>query len=179
MQISDLLSGFIGAILGATSSFIIAIISNKNSIKAMELERLRGYTAKAVSLAGELFDNFLFYNPKLINQNSFGMRVEENSLSRIKYSVQLHAEAKYLQYLLPQNLRKRWDMMLVLISEFSATTDLDAPNRNRAQVDVDQYIKYVIDSCVDFLDGKEIRNELVRPYLKRDDPNAWAQNSQN
>jgi hypothetical protein len=107
------------------------------------------------------------------------MRIEENSFIRIKYSVQLHGEAKYLQYLLPQELRNRWDMMLVSISEFGNTADLDSPNRNRAQVDVENYIKYVRNSCVDYLDNKEIRSELKRPFLKRNDANAWEPKYEN
>jgi hypothetical protein len=50
---------------------------------------------------------------------------------------------------------------------------LDPPNRNRAQIDVENFIQYVRDSCVDFLDGKEVRVELKHPYLSREDSVAW------
>ena len=96
MQISNLLSGFVGALFGALVSFAIAIYANNRATKAMDAERLRGHVATAVSLAGQLFDNYLSFNPSLLNQSSFGVRVEENSLGRIKYSIQLHGEAKYL-----------------------------------------------------------------------------------
>ena len=173
LQFSNLLSGFIGALLGALSSFMIAIYTNKKAVNSLEAERLRSHVSTAIILAGQLFDNYLAYNPRLINQPSFGVRVEENSLGRMKYSIQLHAEAKYLEHLLPQILRRRWDVMLVLIAEFSAMEKIDGPNRNRAQVDVDHYIQYVRDSCVDFLDGKEVRIEVKGPYLRREDPGAW------
>ena len=94
---------------------------------------------------------------------------------RVNQAIRLHGEAKYLEHLLPGQLRMRWDMMLVLIDEFSSTDTLNSPNRNRAQVEVGNFIQYVRDSCVDFLDGKEIRRNIDRPYLKRDDPNAWTQ----
>jgi hypothetical protein len=173
MQVSNLLSGFVGALIGALASFFIAIYTNNKAMKVMDAERLRSHVATAVSLAGQLFDNYLSFNPSLLNQSSFGVRIEENSLGRMKYSIQLHGEAKYLQYLLPQILRHRWDMMLVLVSEFSTMQRLDGPDRNRAQVDVEHYIRYVRDSCVDFLDGKEVRSELERPYLNREDAVAW------
>ena len=174
MQISNLLSGFIGALLGALSSLAIAIYTNKKAVKAMEAERLLSHVATAVSLAGQLFDNYLSFSPHLINQSSFGIRIEENSLARTKHSFYLYGEAKYLEHLLPQNLRHRWDMMLVLISEFSTMQRLDGPVRNRAQVDVEHYIRYVRDSCVDFLDGKEVRKELKHPYISREDSEAWV-----
>jgi len=173
MQISNLLSGFVGALLGALSSLSIAIYANKRAVIAMETERLRGYVATAVTLAGQLFDNYISYNPRMIYQSSLGIPVEENTLGRIKHSIQLHGEAKYLEHLLPEILRHRWDMMLVLISEFSVVEKLDMPNRNRAQVDVENFIKYVRDSCVDFLDGKEVHGEEKRPYLGREDSVAW------
>ena len=69
-------------------------------------------------------------------------------------------------------------MMLVLISEFSTMARLDPPNRNRAQIDVENFIQYVRDSCVDFLDGKEVRVELKHPYLNREDSVAWMPSEQ-
>jgi len=174
-MISNLLSGFIGALLGAAGSLGVAIYSNKKEAKSLEVERLRGYVASAIFLAGQLLDNFLSFKPSIINRSSFGMRVEEGSLVRVNQAIRLHGEAKYLEHLLPEHLRNRWDLLLVLITEFSATESLDLPNRNRAQVDVENFIQYVRDSCVDFLDGNEVRKEIKRPYLKRDDPIAWNQ----
>lgn len=170
---SNLLSGILGALLGALASVCIAIYTNRVGIKTLELERLRGFVATAVMLSGHLFDNYFSYNPQLINQNNFGLRVEANYLSRINETIKLHGEAKYLEHLLPRELRFRWDMMLVLISEYSATENLDSPNRNRARVDVENYISYVRNSCVDYLDGKEIGIDLDRPYLKRNDAAPW------
>jgi hypothetical protein len=178
MQVSNLLSGFIGALLGALSSFLIAIYANKRASVAMETERLQSHVATAVILAGQLFENYLSFNPHLLNQSIFGLRVEENSLHRIKHSIQLHEEAKYQRFLLPELLRYRWDMMLVLISEFGTMERSEASKVGRAQMDVEHYIQYVRDSCVDFLDGKEMRRELKRPYLNRDDAVAWIQSDQ-
>ena len=174
MQMSNLLSGFIGALLGALSSFAIAVYANKKAREDLKEERLRSHLAKAVSLAGQLIDNYISYNPILINQSNFGLQIEEKSITRINAAIYLHGEAKYLQYLLPEVLRHRWDMMLVLISEFSAMERIDSPKRNRAQVDVDHYIRYVQSSCVDFLDGRKVQNELKRPYLSREDVKPWS-----
>ena len=174
-MISNLLSGFIGALLGALGSLGVAVYTNKKATKSLEAERLRGFVASAVVLAGQLLDNFLAYNPTMVNRSSFGMKIEEGTLMRVNQAIRLHGEAKYLEHLLPGQLRMRWDMMLVLIDEFSSTDTLNSPNRNRAQVEVGNFIQYVRDSCVDFLDGKEIRRNIDRPYLKRDDPNAWTQ----
>ncbi len=174
MQMSNLLSGFIGALLGAMSSFAIAVYANKQGRKDLKEERLRSHVAKAVSLAGQLIDNYISYNPLLINQTNFGVQIEEKFFNRINYAIHLHDEAKYLQYLLPEVLRHRWDMMLVLISEFSAMEKSDSVKRNRAQVDLDHYIRYVQSSCVDFLDGRHVQNELKRPYLNREDATPWS-----
>lgn len=174
MQFSNLLSGFIGAVLGALSSFAIAVYANKQAREDLKEERLRNYLAKAVSLAGQLIDNYISYDPILIYQSNFGLQIEEKSLNRVNYSVNLYEEAKYLQFLLPEVLRHRWDMMLVLISEFSAMEKLDSPKRNRAQVDVDHYIRYVQISCVEFLDGKQVQNEHERPYLNREGATPWS-----
>jgi hypothetical protein len=171
---SNLLSGILGALLGAMASVCIAIYTNRVGVKNLELERLRGFVSTAVMLSGHLFDNYVAYNPHLINQNSFGLRVEENYLRRIKETIKLHDEAKYLQHLLPPALRYRWDMMLILISEYSATDNLDSPNRNRARVDVENYISYVRRSCVKYLEGNEIGSDLDRPYLKRNDAFPWT-----
>jgi hypothetical protein len=173
MQFSNLLSGFVGALLGALSSFAIAIYTNKKAIATLEVERLRSHVASAVILAGQLFDAYLSFNPHRINQSIFGVPIEEKSLNRMKYSIQLHGEAKYLEHLLPQILRHRWDVMLVLIAELSAMEKQDDVTRNRAQVDVDHYIQYVRDSCVDYLDGREVRIEVKGPYLRRKDAAAW------
>lgn len=171
---SNLLSGILGALLGALASVCIAIYTNRVGVKNLELERLRGFVSTAVMLSGHLFDNYLAYNPHLLNQNSFGLRVQENYLRRIIETIKLHEEAKYLEHLLPPALRFRWDMMLVLISEYSATENVDSPNRNRARVDVENYIIYVRNSCVNYLDGKEIGLDLDRPYLKRNDASPWT-----
>jgi hypothetical protein len=65
-------------------------------------------------------------------------------------------------------------MMLVLISEFSGMEKIDSLKRNRAQVDVDHYIRYVQSSCVDFLDGRKVQAEHKRPYLNREDAKPWC-----
>ena len=174
MQVSNLLSGFIGALLGALSSFAIAVYANRKAREDLKEERLRGQLAKAVSLSGQLFDNYISYNPFLVYQSNFGLQIKEESLNRINYAIHLYGEAKYLQFLLPQELRLRWDMMLVLISEFSAMEKSDSSKRNRAQVDVEHYIRYVQSSCVDFLDDRQVQNELHRPYLNRDDATPWS-----
>ena len=172
-DMSELLSGFVGALLGSFSSYLIAIYSSKKATKAMETERLRGYVATAVSLAGSLFDTFLSYRPNLLHQSRFGLKLDAESLERIEDSVELYGKGKHLTYLLPQVLRNRWDMMLVLIHEFHVAEGLDGPERNRAQVDVEHFIQYVRESCVDFLDGRKVRSELSRPYLRREDSEAW------
>ena len=65
--------------------------------------------------------------------------------------------------------------MLILISEFSNLISVDDVTRNRAGEDVSTYIRYVQNSLQDYLDGKPVRPEFERPYLRREDPESWQE----
>lgn len=171
---TNLLSGFFGALLGALGSFLVAIYVNKKAVCSLTKERFRNQAANGVVLAGRLLDYFHSYRPDLLNQSSVGMRIQEESLARMQEASRLYDEGKYFEHLLPQELRKRWDSMLLLISDYSRTESLASWNKNRAMVDVQTYIKYVRDSLVNYLDDKYIGEGAPHPYLKRDDSESWV-----
>ena len=130
IKLTNLLSGFFGALLGASGSFLVAIYVNKKAVRSLAKERFRNHAANGVVLAGRLFDSFLYFRPGLLNQSSFGIEIQEESLARMREASRLYDEGKYFEHLLPQELRKRWDSMLLLIGDYSRIESLDSPNKN-------------------------------------------------
>ena len=175
---SNLFSGFVGAILGAVGSLLAAIYTHNKQQASFKLERERNNISEALILAGKLFDNYHNYRPNSLNSFGFRSRPDDQQYrSRIQNSVDIYDSSKYFMALLPSVFRKRWDMMLILIIEFSNLIGVDDVTKNRAGVDVSTYIRYVQNSLQDYLDGKPIRPEYERPYLRREDPETWQEPS--
>ena len=173
---SNLFSGFIGAVLGAVGSLVAAIYTHKRQQASSKLERERNNISEALILAGKLHDNYFNYRPNSLNSFGFRSRPEDQQFrSKIQNSVDIYDSSKYFMALLPSTFRKRWDMMLILISEFSNLISVDDVTRNRAGEDVSTYIRYVQNSLQDYLDGKPVRPEFERPYLRREDPESWQE----
>ncbi len=131
--------------------------------------------ANSIPLVSRLLDEFVNYKPNRLFQAEIGMNLSEQTLIRINSAIKLFDESKSVQYLLPQDVRKRWDSMLVLISEFSNTEQMEATLRNRALCDVQNYIKYVRDSLTDLLDEVVLRPDYKRPYLQRNEITNWVE----
>lgn len=147
------------------------ISRNENFAK---LEKSKERVGAALLQSSKILDTFTSYKPNLIYRSSFGARIESESMIRIGKAIEIYDEAKYLEYLLPQIVRKRWDMMLVLIAEFQNLEQIDDIRKNRALCDVQNYIQYVRESLLDYLDEKQVRTELKRPYLQRESLEDWV-----
>jgi hypothetical protein len=76
---------------------------------------------------------------------------------------------------LPLDLRDRLCQMVILIQDFMVRRTWDDIKLNRATVDVQNYMSYVISSLGDYLDGCSVRRHFKRPYLLRDDPEVWEE----
>lgn len=68
--------------------------------------------------------------------------------------------------------------MLVLVSEFANVDGIDEIRKNRARCDVQNYIQYVRDSLLDFLDEGQVRSDLPRPHLRRESVEDWVDSTQ-
>ena len=177
MPKSDVIISLVSVFIGSAITFAVTYFGIFKSEKFAKLEKSRERVGTALLQSSKLLDTFTSYKPKLLYQSSFGLKIEPESKIRISRAIEIYDEAKYLQYLLPPLLRKRWDMMLVLISEFQNLDQIDDIRKNRALCDVQNYIQYVRESLLDYLDEKQVRTELKRPYLQRESVENWVDDS--
>lgn len=177
MPKSDVVISLVSVLTGSAITFAVTYFGILKSEKFAKLEKSRERVSSALLQSSKLLDSFTSYKPTIIYQSSFGLRVEPELKIRISRAIEIYDEAKHLQYLLPPPLRKRWDLMLVLISEFQNLDQIDEIRKNRALCDVQNYIHYVRESLLDYLDEKQIRTEFERPYLQRDSVENWEDNS--
>lgn len=170
---SQLITTLLSVATGAMLSFGISYFAIYRNEKFAKLEKQREIVASALLLSSKLFDSFLSYKPNLLFQSRLGPAIEDESKQKMIKAIEVYDEAKYLQYFLPKILQKRWDTMLVLLSEFQNLKEVDGIKINRSLCDVQNYIQYIRESLLDFLDGKKVRRELKRPYLKRESMENW------
>ncbi len=172
---NGIFAGLIGGVVGAvlTGIFSFFLLGRSQKFEKRQLNRMR--IANAIPLASRLLDEFVNYKPNRLFQAEIGMNLSEQSLIRINSAINLFDESKSVQYLLPQDVRKRWESMLILISEFSNSEQMDATLRNRALCDVQNYIKYVRESLMDLLDEVVLRPDYTRPFLQRDEITNWVE----
>ncbi len=173
MPKSDVIISLVSVFTGSAITFAVTYFGIYRSERFAKLEKSRERVGTALLQSSKLLDTFTSYKPHLLYQFSFGLKIEPESKIRISRAIEIYDEAKYLQYLLPPRLRRRWDMMLVLISEFQNLSQVDDIRKNRALCDVQNYIQYVRDSLLDYLDEKQIRTEFQRPYLQRENLEVW------
>ena len=179
MPESDVILSLVSVFIGSAIAFAVTYFGILKSEKFAKLEKSQERAAAALLQSSKLLETFISYKPIQLFQSSFGLKIEPESKNRISRAIEIYDEAKYLQYLLPSLLRKRWGMMLVLISEFQNLDQIDDIRKNRALCDVQIYIQYVRDSLLDFLDETSIRTELERPYLQRESVENWTDSTQN
>lgn len=177
MPKSDVMISLVSVFIGSLITFAVTYFGIFKSEKFVKLEKSRERVAAALLQSSMLLDTFTRYKPNLLYQSSFGLKIEPELKIGISRAIEIYDEAKYLQYLLPTPLRNRWDMMLVLISEFQNMDPIDDIRKNRALCDVQNYIQYVRESLLDYLDEKQVRTELKRPYLQRESVENWVDNS--
>ena len=115
---SDVIISIVSLLIGSTITFALTYFGIYKNEKFTKLEKSRELVGTALLQISKLLDTFTSYKPKVLHQSSFGLKMEPDSKIRISNAIEIYDEAKHLQYSLPPLLRKRWDMMLVLISEF-------------------------------------------------------------
>jgi hypothetical protein len=174
MPKSDVIISLVSVLIGSAITFAVTYFGIHKSQKFAKFEKSRERVGEALLQSSKLLDTFTSYKPKLLHQSSFGLRIEPESKIRISNAIDIYDEAKYLQYLLPPLMRKRWDMMLVLISEFHNLDQIVDIRKNRSLCEVQNYIQYVRASLIDYLDEKQVRTELERPYLQRESVEIWT-----
>lgn len=177
MHNSDVIISLVSVFIGSAITFAATFFSISKSEKFAKLEKSREQVGAALIQSSKLSGTFTSYRPALLFQPSFGLKIDPESKIRISRAIEIFDEAKTLQYLLPPVLRKRWELMLILISEFQNLDKIDDIRKNRALCDVQNYIQYVRDSLLDYLDEKQVREELKRPLLQRDSVENWMEDS--
>lgn len=173
---SEVFSGLIGGVVGAVLTGVFSFIILYRSQRFQKQEITQKRIAEAIPLTVHLFDSFTSYKPNRLFQIEIGFKLSEQSRLRTIAAIELFDECKSMQYLLPMSMRRRWDSMLILISEYSNNEEMDEIMRNRAHCDVQNYITYIRNSLIDLLDEKDLRAELDRPLLQREDVSNWQEN---
>lgn len=171
------MSAILGGFFGSIFSGVIGYLFIRRNESFQKKEKIREIVAAALQVASRVFDTFHSYQPKRIYQSKLGLKLDEDFRFRINQAIKIYDEAKYLEYLLPISLRKRWDLMLILVSEYENLGRIDDIRKNRALCDVQNYIQYVRESLLDYLDEKHVRTELTRPYLQRESVENWIDDS--
>ena len=172
---SNIVSAIIGGLCGSLISGVIGYIFIWKNESFLKKEKTRELVASALPIACKVIDTFRFYQPKKIDQSSFGLKLDNGYITRITAAINIYYEAKYIGHLLPHILRKRWDYMLILVSEYENLEQMDDIQKNRALCDVQNYLQYVRDSLIDFLDGRKVRPEYIRSYLQREAADNWIE----
>jgi hypothetical protein len=73
-----------------------------------------------------------------------------------------------------EELARRYRALGTVVSDLAyGDIEPDSPMMNRAQLDVENYIKYVLISLKRFMDGEPLPERTTAPYLKRADGAAW------
>jgi hypothetical protein len=175
LDINNLLSGLLGVLVGSGITIWFSFKLAKRNEVFQTQSREKDNVANAIALVVQLSKTYRSYQPNLLRQSGFGIRLSEDYKESILQAIDVYHAAQQIQYLLPKSLRKRWDLMLILVSEFSNCRDLEEIQLGRASEDVFGYIRYVTNSLADFMDDLEIRGHLERPYLRRDDPESWSE----
>jgi hypothetical protein len=173
---SNFLYGLVGVILGAAISGLVSWKIAIRNEKFLRQDKLRERIANGLVLSVALLDSFHNFRPLLIVQTQIGLQINEDHKKKILKAIETYDAAKSLQYLLPKELRIRWDEMLTLISEYQNLSSENSIVKNRATCDVQNYILYVRNSLIDVLDSKSLRNDQTRPYLNREDVKNWEEN---
>lgn len=175
MDFNNLLSGLVGVLIGSgITTWFSFRLANKNEV-FQTLTRKKDKVADAISLVVQLSETFRYYQPNLLEQRNFGLKLSEDYREEILRAIDVYHAALQIQFLLPEDLRKRWGSMVTLVSEFSNCRDLDDVQLGRAMGDVFGYIQYVTNSLTDFLDDSKIREHLDCPDLRRNSSESWAE----
>jgi hypothetical protein len=162
-MIANLLSGFVGALLGALSSFCVAVYTNKKQVESIALERKFKLVTEGFLLTGKLINTFRSYKPALLNSYGFAMKIDEQTQIRIQEAISYYNEAKNFTHLLPMNVRSRWIEALNLIEKLSTLQNPSPESIQIAQMETLNYLAYLKNSILDLLEDRELREDVPIP----------------
>ena len=160
---ANLLSGFIGALLGALSSFCVALYSNKKQVERIDKERRINLLTEGYLLSGTLLSTYRNYNPGILNSASFGIRVDDQFQIKIKEAIEVYDKALNFTHLLPMDLRSRWIEALGLIQKLSTFEHQTPESLRIAQLETHNYLAHLKNSILDLLENRVLREEAPTP----------------
>lgn len=174
MNTDNLLSGLIGAGIGALASFASVFYVEKSNKKQIREERHRNSVATGIIKISLLKENFLNFNPAKKFRGIGAFAQNNDDFLRANQTIDLFNECKFQGLLLPEELRKRWNNLLGIVSGVANRHQWDKFVASRSVDDVNAYFDYVILSLTNYLDSKEPIPDLKPPYLQREDMEVWT-----
>lgn len=172
MNMSNLLSGLLGALIGAGATFLSVWLQLSKQSKLATRERHIGHVDSAITAVHSIIHRI----PALPNMNRHA--IGYNNATEVEANrASLRAEFSALRgftYLLPSSVREHWDEWLLCLSDFSTPRAWSEVQLNRAQTDVDAFTRFLISVLDSFKNNVEIPEALVRPYLLRESIETWS-----
>lgn len=174
MNTDNLLSGLIGAGLGALASFVSVFYVEKSNKRQIREERYRNAVATSLVQVGLLKECFLNYDPAKRNRGLGPFAQNDDDFIRANQTIQIFNDCKIQSPLLPQEFRVRWNNLLGIVSSLANRRHWDPLIAARSIDDVNAYFDYVIVSLANYVDSKDLVANLAPPYLQREDMEVWT-----
>ena len=162
---SNLLSGFVGAVLGAIASFCVAVYANKKQVAAIAKERRLNLLTDGFILTGKFLESFKYYKPNLLSGSRFGMKLTEDYEFKIRESISIYQELKSLTHLMPFELRNRWIEAQDLVHKFNCQEFKDSESLQIAELETRNYLVHLHNSILDLLEDRDLRDEIQVPIF--------------
>ena len=160
---SNLISGFIGAILGAFSSFGVAWYANRKQVEALTFQRRLNSLTEGLQLSGKLLENFRSYKPNLITSSKLGLKIDKDFEFSIREAIQDLQKFKRFTFLLPIELRNRWLESHDLVVKLSHSAFTDIEERKIAELETYNYLAHLHNSILEVLEGRDLPPEVPIP----------------
>ena len=174
MSLDSLLSGLIGAGLGAFASFVSVYYVDRSNKRQIREERYRNAVATGIIQIGLLYENFTNFDPAKKFRGIGSFSQNDDDFIRANKTIQAFHDCKVQGLLLPVELRKRWNCLLGLVSSLTNRSQWDEFISARSIDDVNAYFEYVIASLTNYLDSKGPLPYLNPPYLQREEMEVWT-----
>ncbi len=174
MNPDNLLSGLIGAGIGALASFMSVFYVEKSNKRQIREERYRNAVATGLVQINLLKECFLNYDPAKRYRGLGTFSQNDDDFIRANQTIQNFIVCKIQSPLLPQELRERWNGLMGLVSNVANRRYWDEFIAARSIDDVNAYFDYVVASLANYLDSKVLPPNLTPPYLQREDMQVWT-----
>jgi hypothetical protein len=172
MNTSNLLSGLLGALIGAGATFLSVWFQLNKQAKLATRERHIVHVDSAITAVCSIMHRI----PALPDMNNFAFGYK-NATEAEARRASLRAECAALKsftYLLPPKVGVHWDEWLLCLSDFSTPRTWSDVQLNRAQTDVDAFTRFILSVLDAFKTNSQIPAALERPYLLRESVETWS-----